>query len=168
MRHIPEVTRLARVGFPSVHAAADAVIEVLQHGVQLGAIELLDEEMAACLNSYSTNLGLPEMPCILFKFTGAGSVGSIAPLREVLGCSSRHGGLPLSGLRSYAAANALRRPQALRRTWSTTSRSSAGSRRATRPPSTCSLARTRTSQSSGGLGSTRFGRRKLLSRPPEG
>lgn len=69
LRNIPEVERIARVTFPSVHAACSAVIEILQRGVQLGAIELLDEEMVKAVNKYSA-VGLPEKPTILFKFTG--------------------------------------------------------------------------------------------------
>jgi hypothetical protein len=36
---------------------------------QLGAVELLDEEMVHAVNKYA-DMDLPESPCLLFKFTG--------------------------------------------------------------------------------------------------
>jgi D-lactate dehydrogenase (cytochrome) len=41
----------------------------LQNGIQLGAIEMLDDVMCKCVNEYS-NVGLDESPTIFFKFTG--------------------------------------------------------------------------------------------------
>lgn len=72
LRNVPEQMSMARVTFPSVHAACSAVIEILQKGVQLGAIEIMDEEMIKAVNMYS-NLGLPAKPTIFFKFTGTQS-----------------------------------------------------------------------------------------------
>lgn len=69
LRHVPECARMARVSFPSVHAACSAVIEILQRGVQMGAIELFDEEMIRAVNR-DKGLRLPEKPTILFRFTG--------------------------------------------------------------------------------------------------
>lgn len=69
LRNVPELTSMARVAFPSVHAACSAVIEILQNGVQLGAIEIMDEEMIKAVNKYS-NLGLPSKTTIMFKFIG--------------------------------------------------------------------------------------------------
>jgi D-lactate dehydrogenase (cytochrome) len=69
LRNVPEHVVVARVTFPSVHAACSAVIKILQKGVQLGAIEIMDEVMVKAVNQYSA-LGLPEMPTILFKFAG--------------------------------------------------------------------------------------------------
>lgn len=69
LRNVPEHMSMARVTFPSVHAACSAVIEILQKGVQLGAIEIMDEEMCKAVNNYS-GLDLPLKPTILFKFTG--------------------------------------------------------------------------------------------------
>lgn len=72
LRNVPEHMSMARVTFPSVHAACSSVIEILQKGVQMGAIEIMDEEMVMAVNNYS-NLGLPEKPTIFFKFTGTES-----------------------------------------------------------------------------------------------
>lgn len=69
LRNVPQHMSMARVTFPTVHAACSAVIEILQQGIQLGAIEIMDEEMIKAVNNYSS-LGLPENPTIFFKFTG--------------------------------------------------------------------------------------------------
>lgn len=69
LRNVPDHMSMARVTFPSVHAACSAVIEILQKGVALGAIEIMDEEMIKAVNKNSS-LGLPHKPTIFFKFTG--------------------------------------------------------------------------------------------------
>lgn len=69
LRNVPEHMSMARVTFPSVHAACSAVIEILQKGVMLGAIEIMDEVMVKAVNKYA-GLELPMKPTILFKFTG--------------------------------------------------------------------------------------------------
>jgi D-lactate dehydrogenase (cytochrome) len=86
LRNVPDHMCMARVTFPSVHAACEAVIKILQKGVQLGAVELLDEEMVRAVNQYSA-LGLPEKPTILFKFTGTPShvADDIAVVKEITG-----------------------------------------------------------------------------------
>lgn len=70
LRNVPECARMARVSFPSVQAACSAVIEILQRGVQMGAIELFDEEMIRCVN-HDKGLELPLKPTIFFRFTGS-------------------------------------------------------------------------------------------------
>lgn len=72
LRNVPEHMCMARVTFPSVQAACSAVIEILQKGVQLGAIEIMDEEMCMAVNKYS-GLKLPLKPTIFFKFIGTES-----------------------------------------------------------------------------------------------
>ncbi|CAN8066790.1 unnamed protein product, partial [Agarophyton chilense] len=72
LRNVPEHMCMARVTFPSVHAACSSVIEILQKGIQMGAIEIMDEEMVRAVNKYS-GLELPLKPTILFKFTGTAS-----------------------------------------------------------------------------------------------
>ena len=69
LRNIPEYTSIARVSFDDVEAACNAVIKILQRGVMLGAVELMDEEMVRAVNHYA-GMELPEVPCVLFKFTG--------------------------------------------------------------------------------------------------
>jgi len=70
LRNVPDCMRMARVSFPNVHAACSAVIEILQKGVAMGAIELFDEEMIRCIN-HDKGMDLPEKVTIFFKFTGS-------------------------------------------------------------------------------------------------
>ncbi|KNC75017.1 hypothetical protein SARC_12449, partial [Sphaeroforma arctica JP610] len=70
VRQIPHHTSVARVNFPSVHEASEAVIKMLQQGIQLGAVELLDEEMVRATNQYM-GMELSESPCLLIKFAGS-------------------------------------------------------------------------------------------------
>ena len=72
LRNTPEFMSMAAVTFPTVHAACSAVIEILQRGVQMGAIEIMDDEMCKAVNKYS-GLNLPHKPTIFFKFTGTES-----------------------------------------------------------------------------------------------
>ncbi len=81
LRNVPECARMARVSFPSVHAACSAVIEILQRGVQMGAIELFDEEMIRCVN-HDKGMDLPLKPTIFFRFTG--SPGHVAEDVEIV------------------------------------------------------------------------------------
>ena len=55
MPDVPEYTSVARISFDSVHAAADAVIQILRRGVQLGAVELPPQDGNARLNSSRIN-----------------------------------------------------------------------------------------------------------------
>eukprot|EP01113_Clastostelium_recurvatum_P044012 TRINITY_DN7377_c0_g1_i4.p1 TRINITY_DN7377_c0_g1~~TRINITY_DN7377_c0_g1_i4.p1 ORF type:complete len:544 (-),score=128.86 TRINITY_DN7377_c0_g1_i4:1-1632(-) len=92
VRNIPEYTALARVSFDDVHAASAAVIEILQKGVPLGAVELLDEEMVKAVNQHS-GLDLPITTCLLFKFTGPTPHvrHDIDVVRDITGRYTTHG-----------------------------------------------------------------------------
>lgn len=88
LRNVPDHMSMARVTFPSVHAACSAVIEILQRGTQLGAIELMDEEMVRAVNQYA-GMNLPLKPTIFFKFTGTESHVN-DDVRVVKEITSRH------------------------------------------------------------------------------
>lgn len=66
---IPEAISAARCSFPSVDAAAEAVIGTIQMGLPVARIELLDALSVSALNAYS-NLSLPEEPLLLLEFHG--------------------------------------------------------------------------------------------------
>ncbi|WP_300036639.1 FAD-linked oxidase C-terminal domain-containing protein [uncultured Roseobacter sp.] len=66
---IPEAISSARCSFPSVDAACKAVTAVIQYGVPVSRIELLDETMVRAVNGYAA-LGLPETPLLLLEFHG--------------------------------------------------------------------------------------------------
>lgn len=92
LRNVPEHMSMARVTFPSVHSACSAVIEILQRGVQLGAIEIMDEEMIKAVNNYSS-LELPPKPTIFFKFIGTAAHvdDDIRVVKEITACHTKEG-----------------------------------------------------------------------------
>ena len=69
---IPEVIAGGRVTFPSIKDATEAVIMVIQSGIPVARIELLDEEQVKACNAYS-RLDLPEEPLLLLEFHGSAS-----------------------------------------------------------------------------------------------
>ncbi|MEJ1161585.1 FAD-linked oxidase C-terminal domain-containing protein [Prosthecomicrobium sp. N25] len=69
LQGIPEAISAGSCPFPSVKAAADAVILTIQAGIPVARIELLDELQVRAVNTYS-KLGLPETPLLLLEFHG--------------------------------------------------------------------------------------------------
>ena len=69
LRGIPEGISSARCSYPSVDAACRTVMAVIQYGLPVARIELLDTVMVQALNAYS-KLGLPETPLLLLEFHG--------------------------------------------------------------------------------------------------
>ena len=67
---IPEVIAGGRVTFPSIKNATEAVIMVIQSGIPVARIELLDQEQVKACNAYS-KLDLPEEPLLLLEFHGS-------------------------------------------------------------------------------------------------
>ncbi len=67
---IPEVIAGGRVTFPSIKDATEAVIMVIQSGIPVARIELLDKEQVKACNVYS-KLDLPEEPLLLLEFHGS-------------------------------------------------------------------------------------------------
>lgn len=92
LQNVPEHMSMAAVTFPNVHAACSAVIEILQKGVQMGAIEIMDEEMVKAVNNYA-GLKLPLKPTILFKFTGTEShvTDDIRVVKEITSKHTKEG-----------------------------------------------------------------------------
>jgi D-lactate dehydrogenase (cytochrome) len=73
-----------------VKAACDTVIAVIQYGVPVARIELLDALQVRAVNAYS-KLSLPETPLLLLEFHG--SEASVAEQAEVFGeIAGEHGG----------------------------------------------------------------------------
>ena len=87
---IPEVTAAATVRFPTVRDAVDSVIEVIQYGIDVARIELLDADAVTAVNRYS-GTELPEQTLLLLEFHGTAqsTAHSIDAVREVFG---RHSG----------------------------------------------------------------------------
>ena len=87
---IPEVIAAATMQFPSLRSAVDGVIEVIQYGIGVARIELLDTDAVSAVNKYS-DTNLPERTLLLMEFHGSAESTAIdiAATREVL---ERHGG----------------------------------------------------------------------------
>lgn len=66
---IPEAISGGICSFPSVKAAADAVIMTIQCGIPVARIELMDPMQVKAVNLYS-KLTLPETPLLLLEFHG--------------------------------------------------------------------------------------------------
>ena len=87
---IPEAMSSAICVFPTVKAAVDTVILIIQTGIPVARIELLDEmQMKAC-NQYS-KMDLKEAPTLFFEFHG--TVAGVAEQAEMAGAiAAEHGG----------------------------------------------------------------------------
>jgi D-lactate dehydrogenase (cytochrome) len=67
---IPDVTAAATMQFPTVRAAIEGVTEVIQFGLDVARIELVDEHAVFAVNKYS-GTSLPEEPLLLLEFHGS-------------------------------------------------------------------------------------------------
>jgi D-lactate dehydrogenase (cytochrome) len=88
---IPEAISSAVCAFPDIAAAVDSVIEIIQLGVPIARIELLDALALKAINAYSKT-GLREAPTLFFEFHGSpASVEEQA--RTVEDIAASHGGM---------------------------------------------------------------------------
>ena len=72
LQGIPEAISAARMSFPSVDAACQAVISTIQYGIPVARIELMDALNVRAANAYA-GLDLPETPLLLLEFHGSDS-----------------------------------------------------------------------------------------------
>jgi D-lactate dehydrogenase (cytochrome) len=70
LQGIPEAISGARMSFPSIDAACQAVMTTIQYGIPVARIELLDELNVRAANAYA-GLDLPEVPLLLLEFHGS-------------------------------------------------------------------------------------------------
>mgnify|MGYP003634477423 FL=1 len=70
LQGIPGAISSARCSFPSVEAACETVQSVIQYGLPVARIELLDAMVVKAVNGYS-KLSLPETPMLLLEFHGS-------------------------------------------------------------------------------------------------
>lgn len=82
---IPEAISAASCSFPSVDAACKTVMAVIQYGLPVARIELLDAVVVKAVNRYS-NLSLPETPLLLLEFHG--TEAGVAEQAETFGMLS--------------------------------------------------------------------------------
>ncbi|MDG2244641.1 MAG: FAD-linked oxidase C-terminal domain-containing protein [Rhodospirillaceae bacterium] len=67
---IPEATAAAVVSFPSINSAVKTAMDVIQLGVPIARIELMDEVSIDAVNRYS-NLNLAMAPTLFLEFHGS-------------------------------------------------------------------------------------------------
>ena len=87
---LPEAISAAICSFPSIEAAVRTTIEVIQLGVPIARVELIDANTVRMVNAHS-KLGLREEPMLLMEFHGTpGSVKEQGELVQEL--ADGHGG----------------------------------------------------------------------------
>jgi len=87
---LPEAISAAICSFPSIEAAVRTTIEVIQLGVPIARVELIDHHTVRMVNAHS-KLGLREAPMLLMEFHGspAGVKEQAETVQEI---ASEHGG----------------------------------------------------------------------------
>lgn len=99
LQGIPEAISAASCSFPTMEAACETVMAVIQYGLPVARIELLDEMVVEAVNAYS-KLSLAETPLLLLEFHG--SDASVVEQAETFGEIAReYGGT------GYAATTSL-------------------------------------------------------------
>ena len=87
---LPEAVSAAICSFPSIEAAVRTTIQVIQMGIPIARVELIDVNTVRMVNVYA-KLGLREEPMLLMEFHGSpGSVKEQAELVQEI--ASGHGG----------------------------------------------------------------------------
>src|SRR5215472_3666831 len=89
---IPEAASAAVCQFPTLHGAVETVIAILQTGIPVARMELLDEVQTAACIAYSKLQGLEPLPSLFFEFHGTtASVAEQAQQAEEIasGCDGR-------------------------------------------------------------------------------
>lgn len=68
---LPRSTSVAVASFPSLREAADCVSKIVGNGVQIAAMEILDDKQMYCINkSGMTDRTWLELPTLFLKFAG--------------------------------------------------------------------------------------------------
>ena len=67
---LPEAVSAAVCSFPSIEAAVHATISIIQMGVPIARVELIDSNTVRMVNAYA-KLGLAESPMLLMEFHGS-------------------------------------------------------------------------------------------------
>ena len=87
---LPEAVSAAVCSFPSIEAAVRTTIQVIQMGIPIARVELIDANTIRMVNAHS-KLGLREEPMLLMEFHGSpASVKEQAELVQEI--ASEHGG----------------------------------------------------------------------------
>lgn len=90
LRGIPEGISSARCSFPTVEAACQTVMAVIQYGLPVARIELLDEVMVKATNAYS-KMDIPATPMLFIEFHGT-EAGVLEQTEIFADISAEYGG----------------------------------------------------------------------------
>ena len=77
---IPETTSAAVCTFPTIAAAVSSVVSIIQYGIPVSRVELLDARTVQAVNRFS-KMALAETPTLFFEF--AGTPASVAEQVEL-------------------------------------------------------------------------------------
>ncbi|HUH86624.1 MAG TPA: FAD-linked oxidase C-terminal domain-containing protein [Pusillimonas sp.] len=86
----PEAASVAICNFPTLEAAVNSVIEIIQLGVPIARVEFMDTDAVRATNAYS-KLDLAESPLLFFEFHGS-PAGVQEQARTVGEITAGHGG----------------------------------------------------------------------------
>ena len=87
---LPEAVSAAVCSFPSIEAAVQATITIIQMGVPIARVELIDANTVRMVNAYA-KLGLNESPMLLMEFHGSPN-GVKEQAETVQEIAAEHGG----------------------------------------------------------------------------
>ena len=87
---LPEAVSAAVCSFPSIEAAVQTTIAIIQMGVPIARVELIDSNTVRMVNAYA-KLGLNESPMLLMEFHGSPN-GVQEQAQTVQDIASEHGG----------------------------------------------------------------------------
>lgn len=87
---IPEIAAVAVCGFPDLTSAVATATEIIQYGIPIGRVELLDDELVKVVLRHS-DLDLAPLPTLFFEFHGDRTIanGIAAQVAEI---AEAHGG----------------------------------------------------------------------------
>jgi len=88
---LPEAVSAAVCSFPSIEAAVHTTIAIIQMGVPIARVELIDVNTVRMVNKYA-KLGLAETPMLLMEFHGS-PAGVVEQAKTVQEIAADHGGL---------------------------------------------------------------------------
>jgi len=87
----PEAVAVATCWFDSIDAAVDAVIMIVQLGIPVARVELMDEAQVEAVNRFS-KLDRPVAPSLFFEFHGLSEASVNEHLRATADIVAEHGG----------------------------------------------------------------------------
>mmetsp|Transcript_32031 Transcript_32031/g.51754 ORF Transcript_32031/g.51754 Transcript_32031/m.51754 type:complete len:366 (+) Transcript_32031:117-1214(+) len=70
LQRIPAASSVAVCSFPTIDDASKTVIQMMQQGLSIGRVELLDIPMMRAINIHA-NFSYPEKPHLFFEFSGS-------------------------------------------------------------------------------------------------